>query len=195
MISNIDENMGLLMEKLEEWGMADNTMLIFMTDNGTSRGHQVFNACMKGNKGSVYEGGTRVPLFVRLPGRTKAGVEIDNLARHYDILPTLAELAGAELPKNIDFDGRSLLPLIDNPEAEWSDRYTFFHKGRWNKAGVAGRWGEVNTNADSAKYIQFAVRNEQWRLVGKDELYDINKDPEEQNNVMEDNPEVVAKHS
>jgi len=192
MITNIDENMGLLMQKLEEWNLADNTLLIFMTDNGTSRGDKVFNYGMKGKKGSVHEGGTRVPLFFRLPGKTKAGVDVDHLTRHYDILPTLAELAGAELSNTMDLDGRSLLPLIDNPNAEWSDRSTFFHKGRWGKANGPERWSKGNTNPDSAKYVGFAVRNEQWRLVGKDELYDINEDPGEQNNVAEENPEVVA---
>jgi len=192
MITNIDENMGLLMQKLDEWDLANNTLLIFMTDNGSSRGDKVFNYGMNGKKGSVHEGGTRVPLFFRLPGKTTAGMDVDRLTRHYDILPTLAELAGAELPNTMDLDGRSLLPLIHNPNSEWSDRYTFFHKGRWGKANGPERWSKGNTNPDSAKYLGFAVRNEQWRLVGKDELYDINEDPGEQNNVAEENPEVVT---
>ncbi len=192
MITNIDENMGLLMAKLDEWGMAENTLLIFMTDNGSARGTKVFNAGMKGGKGSVNQGGSRVPLFMRLPGRTKAGVDINGLARHYDILPTLVEFAGAELPENMDLDGRSLLPLIDDPDSEWTDRYTFFHKGRWNKANAPGRWGEGNTDPDFDRHINFAVRSEQWRLVNKNELYDINEDPGEQNNVAKENPEVVT---
>ncbi len=192
MITNIDENMGLLMQKLDEWGLAKNTLLIFMTDNGTSRGEKVFNYSMKGKKGSVHEGGTRVPLFLRLPGKIKAGIDVDRLTRHYDLLPTLAEFAGAELPITMDLDGRSILPLIENSNAEWRDRYTFFHKGRWGKANGPERWSRGNINPDSAKYFGFAVRNEQWRLVGKDELYDINIDPGEQNNLAEENPEVVA---
>jgi len=192
MITNIDENMGLLMKKLDEWNLSNNTLLIFMTDNGTARGDKVFNYGMKGKKGSVHEGGTRVPLFFRLPGLTKAGVDVDRLTRHYDLLPTLAEIAGAEIPETMDLDGRSLLPLIKDSKTEWSDRYTFFHKGRWGKANGPERWSRGNTNPDAAKYINFAVRNEQWRLVGKDELYDINKDPGEQNNLAEENPEIVA---
>ena len=192
MITNIDENLGLLMQKLDEWDLSNNTLLIFMTDNGTARGDKVFNYGMKGRKVSVHEGGSRVPLYFRLPGKTKAGVDVDRLTRHYDMLPTLAEIAGAELPKAMDFDGRSLLPLIENPNSEWTDRYTFFHGGRWDKANGPERWSRGNTNPDSAKYVNFAVRNEQWRLVGKEELYDINKDPGELNNVAEANPEVVA---
>jgi arylsulfatase A-like enzyme len=90
MIVNIDENMGLLMQKLDAWNLSDNTLLIYMTDNGSARGAPVFNAGMKGAKGSPHQGGSRVPLFMRLPGTTKPGVDIDRLTRHYDLFPTLA---------------------------------------------------------------------------------------------------------
>ena len=191
MITNIDENMGLLMKKVDEWGLADNTLLIFMTDNGSARGSRVYNAGMRGAKGSNHEGGARVPLFMRLPNKIKAGVDVDRLARHYDMLPTLAEITGAKMPAGYKIDGKSLVPLINDPSAQWPDRYTVFHKGRWSKKGAPGRWGKGNTDPDKAKYNGFAVRNEKWRLVGKDELYNIQKDPGEQNNVAEENPEIV----
>ena len=191
MITNIDENMGLLMEKLDEWDLADNTLLIFMTDNGSAAGGRIYNAGMRGYKGSNHEGGARVPLFMRLPGKIKEGVDIDRMARHYDLFPTLAEFAGAKLPEGYAIDGKSLVPLIENPNAEWPDRYTIFHKGRWNKKGAPGHWGEGNTDPDKAKYNGFAVRNEKWRLTGKDELYNIENDPGEQTNVAETNPEIV----
>ena len=189
MITNIDENMGLLMKKLDEWDLTNDTLLIFMTDNGSAAG--TFNYGMKGKKGSVNEGGSRVPLFLRLPGKIKAGADVDRLTRHYDLFPTLAEFAGAAWPKDYKIDGQSLVPLIKNPKANWQDRYTFFHKGRWAKEGNKGWWGRGNHDPDKAKYINFAVRNERWRLVGKDELYDIDNDPGEQNNVAKANPEVV----
>jgi len=191
MITNIDENMGLLMKKLDEWDLANDTLLIFMTDNGSSRG--TFNYGMKGKKGSANEGGSRVPLFFRLPGKIKPGVDVDRLARHYDMFPTLAEFAGAKLPKGYKLDGRSLMPLIGNPKAHWKDRYTFFHKGRWYKKGAPGRWGKGNTDPDKEKYRNFAVRSEKWRLVGKDELYNIDADPGEQKNVIADHPKVAQK--
>ncbi len=191
MITNIDENVGLLMKKLDEWDLADDTLLIFMTDNGSAAG--TYNYGMKGKKGTVNEGGCRVPLFFRLPGKIKPGVDVDRLARHYDIFPTLAEFAGAKIPKGYDIDGRSLKPLIDNPKADWDDRYTFFHKGRWKKKGAPGQWGKGNTDPDKAKYTGFAVRNEKWRLVGKNELYNIDTDPGEQKNVAKENPEIVQK--
>jgi arylsulfatase len=195
MIVNIDENMGLLMQKLEEWNLADDTLLIFMTDNGTARGRGIFNAGMKGAKGSVNEGGSRVPLFMRWPGQLKAGRDMDRMTRQYDLFPTFAELAGAPLPD--DLDGRSLIPLLEYPKGSWKDpwqdRYTFFHQGRWNKAGAGERWGKGNTDPDADKYKKFAVRSERWRLVGKDQLYDLSKDPGETTNVFKEHPETVER--
>ena len=189
MIANFDENMGLLMRKLDEWKLADNTLLIFMTDNGSAAGTYNFN--MKGKKGSPNEGGSRVPLFMRLPGRIKPGIDVDRLTRHYDLFPTLAQIAGASIPENPGIDGRSLLPLIENPTAEWGDRYTFFHVGRWNKKDAPGNWGTGNTDPNKAKEKGFAVRNEKWRLVGN-ALYNIDEDPGEQTDVSGKHPEVVS---
>ncbi|SMP51779.1 arylsulfatase [Neorhodopirellula lusitana] len=187
MITNIDENMGVLMQKLDDWKLSDNTLLIFMTDNGSAAGDYAPNT--NGKKGSPHEGGSHVPLFMRLPGKTQPGVDVDVLTRHFDMFPTLAGIAGAGIPADIDLDGRSLLPLIENPRSNWPDRNLFFHVGRWNKKGAPGRWGEGNTDPDQAKYIGFAVRNEKWRLVG-DELFDIAKDPGETTDVISQHPEV-----
>jgi arylsulfatase A-like enzyme len=179
MITNIDENMGLLMQKLDEWKLADSTLLIFMTDNGTVTGHKVYNAGMRGNKLTPNEGGSRVPLFMRLPGRTEPAVDVDRLTRHVDIFPTLAEIAGARTPEGLDLDGRSLWPLVDDPKCEWKDRYTFFHTGRWKSVP------DATTNHRGC-----AVRNERWRMVSI-YLYDIEKDPGETTNAARANPEVV----
>lgn len=189
MIANIDENMGLLMQKLDDWKLANNTLLIFMTDNGSAAG--TYNFGMRGMKGSPNEGGSRVPLFMRLPGKIKPGIDVDRITRHYDLFPTLAEIAGASLPEGLDLDGRSLLPLIEDPQASWPDRNLFFHVGRWNKKGAPGRWGEGNTGPDQAKFKGFAVRNERWRLVGN-ALYDITQDPGETQDIAKEHPEVAA---
>ena len=79
------------------------------------RAGKIYNAGMRGGKCTPNEGGSRVPLFMRLPGKIQAGVDVDNLTRHYDLFPTRAEIAGASIPKGLDLDGRSLLPLIENP--------------------------------------------------------------------------------
>lgn len=192
MIVNIDENMGLLMEKLDQWNLTDNTLLIFMTDNGSAQGAAVFNAGMKGKKGSAHEGGSRVPLFMRMPGLTKVGLDIDTMTRHVDLFPTLVEVSGAKLPGDLGLDGRSVLPLIKDPNAEWPQRFTFFHKGRWAKAGLEGRFGKGDPDPDQSKYKGFAVRDERWRLVGT-QLFDLTNDPGETTDVANKHPEVAAR--
>jgi len=179
------------MQKLDEWKLADDTLLIFMTDNGSAAG--TYNYNMRGKKGSPNEGGSRVPLFMRLPGKVNPGIDVDRLTRHYDLFPTLAGIAGANIPGELNLDGRSLMPLIKNPKCEWKDRYTFFHRGRWKKKDAPGRWGQGNSDPDKAKYDGFAVRSEKWRLVGKDALYDIDSDPGEKKNVIDEYPEVARK--
>jgi len=183
----------ILMQKLDEWDLTGNTLLIFMTDNGSAAGSGIYNAGMRGGKGATYEGGSRVPLFMRLSGKIEAGVDIDKLTRHYDIFPTLAELAGAEIPEGLD--GRSMLPLINHPNAAWEDRNLFFHIGRWNKKGQKGRWGKGNTDPDKAKYDGFAVRNKKWRVNGNSKgtaLFNIANDPGEKKDVKKQHPEIVA---
>ncbi|MEM1297275.1 MAG: arylsulfatase [Verrucomicrobiota bacterium] len=190
MITNIDDNVGLLMKKLDEWDLADNTLLIFTTDNGSAKGSRIFNAGMKGGKGSQNEGGSRVPLFFRLPGTTTAGQDLGQLARHIDLFPTLAEMAGADI-SDYKLKGRSLAPLLNDDTTDWPDRTLFFHGGRWPKEGAPGKFGQGDPNPDSYKFARFAVRTERWRLVGKDSLYDIQADPGETTNVFADHPEVA----
>lgn len=195
MISNIDDNVGLLMAKLDEWNLADDTILIFMTDNG-SVASSVYNAGMKGGKTSVHEGGGRVPFFIRWPGKVESGGEIDTLARHFDLLPTFADLAGADVSQ-LTLDGKSLLPLLENSAAQWPERTLFYHKGRWGNPASKHEKHRRNPGADNNKLRTFAVRNEQWRLtVNNDikknlELCDVVKDPSEKSDVSKQNPEVV----
>ncbi|WP_037254759.1 arylsulfatase [Rhodopirellula europaea] len=192
MIVNIDENMGRLMTKLDEWDLADNTLLIFMTDNGGAKGSKIYNAGMNGGKGTVHEGGSRVPLFMRLPGLTNSGVDIETMTRHVDLFPTLAEIAGADLPDDLNLDGRSLVPLIKNPRSEWEHRFQFFHSGRWAKAGLKGKFGKGNPDPDHSKHKNYAVRDERWRLVNG-ELYDLKADPGETTDVADSHPEIVTR--
>ncbi|WP_435896177.1 arylsulfatase [Oceaniferula spumae] len=190
MIENIDDNFGLLMEKLTEWKALENTLVIFMTDNGGThlsgrlKGKKVkhFNYNMKGGKNSPNEGGTHVPAFWYWKGVLGAGVDIDGLTAHLDLFPTFTELAGAKLPEKMqDLDGRSLVPLLKDPKAAWADRELFVHCGRWN----AGK-------RESAKFVKCAVRTELWRFVNNKELYDISADPGETKDVSASHPEVVS---
>ncbi len=192
MIVNIDDNMGLLMKKLDEWKLWDNTLVIFMTDNGQAihrakkngKNHPVFTAGFKSGKGSPYEGGTHVPAFWRWKGVLPEGKDIGALTAHIDLFPTFAELAGAKLPKNMQkTDGRSMVPLLENPKADWDDRYLFVHRGRWQKGA----------NPDDHKYRACAVRSQRWRMVNNKELYDIQNDPHEKNDVAARHPDIVKK--
>jgi arylsulfatase len=189
MIENIDDNFGVLIEKLREWDALDNTLLIFMTDNGmsmrpiTQNGKEVtrFNAGMKGAKNSPHEGGTHVPAFWYWEGVLGQGVDIDVLTAHLDIYPTFAELAGVELPEQMQpLDGRSLLPLLQNPQAAWADRELFIHCGRWSPG-----------KRENLKYRPAAVRTERWRFVNNEELYDISVDPGQSTDVAALYPEVI----
>jgi arylsulfatase len=178
MIENIDDNMAVLIEKLREWKMQEDTLLIFMTDNGSAAG---WSAGMKGHKGTPHEGGTRVPAFFRWKGKIAQGVDVSRLTAHIDLFPTLAELAAASLPDNGQVEGRSLVPLLKDPEAAWEDRFIFIHVGRWKRG----------TDPDDSKYKSCAVRNERFRFVNNTELYDMQADPGQKANVIDQYPEVV----
>jgi arylsulfatase len=185
MIENIDTNFGTLLAKLKEWGIEDNTLVIYLaTDNGGTAGVKIFNAGMRGGKGSVYQGGTRAPCFFRWPaGGIPAGTECAALSAHLDIFPTLAEITGATLSNQVkkQVEGRSLLPLLKNPKAEWADRTLAHHVGRWPHGKAA-----------DAKYDTCAIQNVRFTLVNNTELYDLKADPGEKNNVIADHPDVVA---
>ena len=190
MIENIDDNVGLLLADLERQGMADNTLVVFMTDNGMSmRGGKIhgkkftpFNAGMKGSKCTADEGGTRVPSFWMWKGHVQEGLDIPALAAHIDLYRTFCDLAGAKIPSSsLEPSGRSLVPLLENPKADWPDRTLFIHVGRWNP-------GE----RDPSKYKGSAVRTSRWRLVNNNQLYDILADRGQTKNVAAEHPEVVA---
>lgn len=190
MIENIDDNFGLMMAKLREWNALENTLVIFMTDNGmsmppiTRNGERIipYNAGMKGRKNFPYEGGTHVPLFMQWKGVLEEGVDINALTAHIDLYQTFGDLAGVNLPDTTqEMDGRSLLPLLKDKNAEWADRELFVHCGRW----PAGK-------RDEYKYRKYAVRTERWRLINDQELYDISADPGETENLYSSRPEVVA---
>lgn len=182
MIAHFDAALGRLLARLDEWHLATNTLVIFLTDNGHSVG-DLFNAGMRGMKGTPYEGGTRVPSFWRLPGRVPAGTDCAALTAHVDVFATLAGFAGADLcPYAKQVEGRSLLPLLENPAAAWPDRMLVTHQGRWEAGEAAG-----------AKHRSCAIRDARFKLVNGAELYDLQADPAEQRDVSAEHPVVVAR--
>ena len=186
MVENVDTNFGKLLGKLKEWGIADNTLVIYLgSDNGGTAGKSIFNAGMKSGKGTTYQGGTRVPCFFRWPaGGIPAGAECDALSAHLDFFPTLADLTGATLSAEAkqQVEGRSFLPLLKNPKSEWADRTLVHHVGRWGKG-----------KAEDSKYRNCSIQNARFTLVSNIELYDLKADPGETKNVIAENPEVAAK--
>jgi arylsulfatase len=200
MIENIDDNLGILMEKLEAWGIEDNTVLIFMSDNGKAIRYGSYNAGMKGYKGSVNEGGTRVPFFIRWPMKFEAGKQIDVLQNHYDLMPTLADIAQVDISGLPDIEGGSFLPYLSGESKENIDRYRFVHGGRWplnpqNYSGQEGGEHWIGTleesNPENSKYKNCAVRNERYRFINNSKLYDLYNDLGETTDVAAENPEVV----
>ena len=136
MVENIDENIGKLMDHRGKWNALENTLVIFMTDNGMAMGiftingkkHTAFNAGMKGGKASAEEGGTRVPSFWYWKGQTAEGVDIPALTAHLDLYRTFCELAGATIPESkLPPRGRSLVPLLENPTDRKSTRLNSSH--------------------------------------------------------------------
>src|SRR4051794_17107693 len=164
MIENVDENVGQLLAQLKARGISDNTLVVFMTDNGTATGAAVFNAGMRGSKNSPYQGGTRVPSFWRWPAKFLGGGGCDALTAHIDVFPTLAEIAGAKVDDQVrqQIEGRSLLPLLENPKAPWQNRFLVTHLGRWPHGEAA-----------NSKYAGCSIRDRQFTLVNNSELYDL----------------------
>ena len=190
MIENIDDNFGLLMRKLDEWKLWDDTLVIFMTDNGQAGASgkrdgkrvRMHTAGFRTGKGSPYEGGTHVPAFWRWKGVLGEGVDIPALTAHIDLFRTFCRLAGAPVPAGIqNLDGRSLLPLLEKAGAEWPDRRLFVHKGRWAKGA----------DPNGSRFKGCAVRSQRWRFVDNRLLYDIAADPYEEKDVAAEHPEVV----
>lgn len=184
MIANIDDNVGRLMGKLKEWGIEDNTLLIFLTDNGGTAGVKIFNAGMRGAKVTPYEGGTRVPSFWRWTSGFKGGKDATILACHHDILPTLAAIAGVPLTGDLkgQVEGRDLGPLLRNENPEWPTRTFVTHVGRWPK-------GKVREFRDKL----CSIRDERYSLVENKELFDLKNDPGQTRNVAAQHPDVATR--
>ncbi|MDR9366499.1 MAG: arylsulfatase [Balneolaceae bacterium] len=167
MVENIDWNVGRINQKLEDLGIEESTIVLYMSDNGPNSWR--WNGEMKGRKGSIHEGGVRSPLFMKWTEKIKQGIKIDKISSAIDLLPTLADLA--EIPHEMShpLDGLSLKPLLLQEPVSWEDRLLFNH---WN-----GRT---------------SVRSQQWRLDHEGNLYDITQDRAQRNNVSDQFPEIAA---
>ncbi len=153
MIRNVDTNFGRLRAVLQELGLEENTLLLFTSDNGPCSGSVPVDrhmAGLHGLKGTVYENGVRVPAYVRWPAGFASPARVTRMTAHIDVVPTVLEACGVPVPLAVTLDGRSLLPLLRNPAAAWSERFLVL---QWD-SGQAPRRGQAYT-----------VLGEQWKLV------------------------------
>lgn len=187
MISNIDQNVGRLFEALEELDISEDTLVLFLVDNGPNSRRWVGQR--RGMKSQVFEGGVRSPLLAHWPGRLEAGFGTDRVACHMDLMPTILDACQVAAPK--DLDGRSVLPLLEGKDTAWPARAITIQAHRGDQA---------------VRYHNFFTRDERWKLLnasgfGKTlesvepsfELYDLSIDPLEQHNLAQSHPEVVAR--
>lgn len=168
MVENIDWNVGRLLNTISRLALEDDTIVVYFSDNGPNSFR--WNGGMKGKKGSIDEGGLRSPLFVRWPGKIPQGTEIEKIAGAIDLLPTLMDMADVQqdLPKPID--GLSLLPLLEDPDAEWTPRELFSIRG-----------GQVS------------IRDQRFRFDAERRLFDIGSDRGQRNDVSSRYREIAAK--
>ena len=189
MVENIDDNVGRLLAKLDEWKLAQDTIVIFLTDNGPQQVR--YNSGMFERKGTVHEGGIRVPCFVRWAGRMDAGRAVKQIAAHIDLAPTLLDLCGAKKPATVKFDGVSLAPLLRGEGERWPGRTLYF---QWHRGDAP------------QMYRAFAARSQRYKLVQPDgaqeipwtnapvfKLYDMATDPLEFRDIAGEQPEIVER--
>ncbi len=169
MTANLDWNVGRILKRLDELKLAEDTIVIYFSDNGPNKFR--WNGGMKGKKGTTDEGGVRSPLVIRWPGKIAEGTRVPQIAGAVDLLPTLADLCGIQVASQKPLDGKSLKPLLTgSPKIEWADRMIFSH---W-----AGK---------------VSVRTQQYRLDAGGALFDMVADPGQQRDISKEQPEATAR--
>lgn len=192
MITKLDEDIATLLKGVKDMGLEENTILIFMTDNGpcpwfggidmdfeSGYPKEGYSAGMRGGKIWGYENAHRVPFFIHWPkGNLVGGKDIDALSAHIDIMPTLIDLCKLKAPNELKYDGQSLEPLLNGAIKNWNNRTLFVHNQRVQYP---------------VKDKEYQVLTDKWRLVKreKDELYNIEVDPGQHNDLAPQHPEIV----
>ncbi|MBD3385426.1 sulfatase-like hydrolase/transferase [candidate division KSB1 bacterium] len=170
MCENIDDNVSRILDTLNSLQLEEDTIVVFLCDNGPNSDR--YNGNMRGRKGSLHEGGVRVPFFIRWTGHIEPGLVLDELTAHIDLLPTILRLCKIPLPGKDIIDGKDLSPLLLQKSSTWPDRMIFHN---WRQRG--------------------AVRTNRYRLVvdnEKTELYDMLTDPQEKQDISTLNPQKTA---
>ncbi len=180
MCENLDDNIGRILEQLERLNLTEQTIVVFLTDNGPNTDR--FNGGMKGRKGSVHEGGIRVPLFIRWPGHIAPRTKVTEIAAHIDVFPTLVELCGIPMPRTLPQDGESLVPLIYGRSDDWPDRMIFTFRT------PGGRTEKITGSVRTQNYRAVKVRD-RWQL------YDMVRDPSQSRDIAAQNQAVLKRLS
>ncbi len=186
MIEHLDQGVGKILDTLKSRQLLDNTMVIFMSDNGPINGWQVpqsemrYNVGLRDQKFTVYEGGIRTQCYWMWKGHWEKGTETNEIAAHIDVLPTLMDVLGIDVPGTIELDGQSLKPFLKNPTKKPSDRILFQKYA-------------LKTLTEPAPFPGGIARQGPWKMVNGTELYRLDEDPGESNNVAEYHPDVLDK--
>ena len=185
MIDNIDDNVGRLLVKLDELGDTKNTIFIFMTDNGPTT--RRFDAGLRSEKGTVYDGGIRVPFFLRWPEVLPAR-KVETIGSHIDIVPTLTEAAGASLPEGVHIDGRSLMPLLRGEDGNWPERTIYLQSHRGDAPELYRAFAAVSQRYKLTQPLSFSDPPPENATF---ELYDLEADYGEQTDIASELPDIV----
>lgn len=195
MVENLDDNIGRLLEQLDQIGLTERTVVLFLTDNGAaSAAARHFNAGMRGWKTSTHEGGTRVPLFMRYPAAEWPARVEESITAHIDLYPTLLDICGIDPPTGPPLDGISLRPLLENKGDTWPERILFTHNAidetnRYPGAARTQRYRLV-CRIDGPQAGSQAGNRDHTRTDW--ELYDMENDPGEASDLAAERPELVA---
>jgi arylsulfatase A-like enzyme len=188
MVENIDDNVGRVLSALDDLKLADRTLVIFMTDNGPQQPR--YNAGMLREKGTVNEGGIRVPFFVRLLGRFEGGRTVDRIAAHIDVTPTILEICGVGAPARVRFDGRSLVPLLEGKDLAWPHRTLFF---QWHRGDAPERGRAFAARSQRYKLVQWQGAGANAKLpYPSPQLFDMEADRLEQRNLALEKPVIAS---
>ncbi|MBI2825613.1 MAG: arylsulfatase [Planctomycetia bacterium] len=187
MVTNIDDNVGRLLAKLDAQGVARDTIVIFLTDNGPPQ--QRYNAGLRGRKGLCYEGGIRVACLVRWPGKWTAGRKVAAAAAHIDLAPTLLEACGVPRPGGARFDGVSLVKLLNGEAEELPDRTLFF---QWHRGDTPELNRACAARGKRYKIVQsLGTEGKPFSEEPRFELFDVVDDPYEMHDLAAQRPDVV----
>ncbi len=175
MNKHLDDGVGKIVTTLKKEKLFDDTLMVYLTDNGGAKGMEANNAPLRGYKQQYYEGGVRVPFIVSWPDRLKGGQRCNVPVSSFDILPTALAATGVKTRKNVQLDGKNMLPALEGKVEKLHDHLF------WSSGGLSGKW---------------AVRSGKWKLVtvkDKTELFDLSKDIGESTDLVKQNPTEVKR--